>query len=281
MVFSPHRSYAGARSIPLPCGVCMSCRINAASQWSTRCVHEAQCHDYSSFVTLTYSNECLPSNFSVSVRDLQLFFKRLRKFYSFRYFACGEYGETSLRPHYHALLFGVDFSEDRVHWRTSARGDPVFRSQSLERAWGLGNVEFGSITPASAAYVAQYTTKKFRGDAVSAETHYRRIHPATGEEVIVSPEFLIMSRKPGIGHDWFRRFRGDVFPSDFLVLEGRKRPVPRYYLGMLSDAERAQVLAERRSEAVGVAPVGERRRKVIDDAVELRTALHKRDGDDQ
>lgn len=77
------------------------------------------------------------------------------------------------------------------------------------------------------------------------------MHPHTGELVQVRPEFIVMSRMPGIGYSWFQKFKGDAFPSDFLVVEGRKRPVPPYYLRLLEDeAAAAAVVARRRSRGV-------------------------------
>ena len=121
----------------------------------------------------------------------------------------------------------------------------MYRSPSLERVWPFGLSEIGSLTPQSAGYVARYCTKKVGGDAASE--HYRRVDPVTGEVFQVRPEFGLMSRRPGIGAEWFERFRGDVYPSDYLTMDGSRVPVPRFYSDRLTDSERLRVRASCRS----------------------------------
>lgn len=153
------------------CGQCLPCRINRQRLWTIRLVLEAGQHPVSHFVTLTYDADFLPSDGSVSVREAQLFLKRLRKAAgSFRYFLVGEYGERSWRPHYHALLFGV-------------RDVGCVRS-----AWQKGFVHCSGVGPESAAYVAGYCLKGAQS-AKGMRWHGRSL----------SPEFALMSRRPGIG----------------------------------------------------------------------------------
>lgn len=198
-----------------------------SDQWRTRLQHESQMHERSSFVTLTFSDEHLPTDYSVNVRDLQLFMKRLRKSHGkCRYFACGEYGDRTLRPHYHMIIFGLDFT-DQVPWRKSGSGHVLYRSESLERLWPFGHSEVGTVTPQSCGYVARYCLKKVNGPR--AADHYTRLNPLTGELHQVRPEFVVMSQRPGIGADWYDQFSCDVFPSDFVIIEGQKRAIPRYY----------------------------------------------------
>lgn len=205
-------------------------------------------HEASAFITPTFSDEHLPSDYSVSVRELQLWHKKLRNAYGeFRFLSCGEYGEQGLRPHYHELLFGLDFP-DKVLWSVSKRGERLYRSEALERLWGKGRCLIGSVTLQSAGYCARYSMKKVTGS--TAPEHYRRVHPLTGEVCQVRPEFIVMSRRPGLGASWFERFKGDAFPSDFLVVDGRKVPVPGYYLRKLEDAEKASISARRRAKGV-------------------------------
>ena len=143
--------------------------------------------------------------------------KRLRKTgVEARYFHCGEYGDQTGRPHYHACLFGHAFP-DREKWAVR-KGNPVWRSDELERLWPYGNSEIGSLTFESAAYVARYVTKKVTGR--DADSHYERLDPSTGELVQIEPEFATMSRRPGIGSGWFEKFGTDVFPSDEVVVNG-------------------------------------------------------------
>lgn len=205
-------------------------------------------HESSAFVTLTFADESLPSDLSVNVRDLQLFMKRLRKqFGRVRFFACGEYGDEGGRPHYHVILFGVDFASDRTLWRFSATGHQIYRSRSLELLWPFGHCELGSVTPEAGAYVARYCLKKLSGEV--GREQYVRSNVETGETWSVRPEFAVMSNRPGIGASWFERFRSDAFPSDFLVIRGRRVPVPRYYSKKLTEEEKLRVLVGRKKGA--------------------------------
>lgn len=197
-------------------------------------MHEAQCHELSLFVTLTYDDAHVPEGGTLVKKHVQDFLKRLRYHHKapLRYFAVGEYGEQSLRPHYHLVLFGIDFT-DRQALPPGRRGDPLYRSPVLDQIWGMGGCTYGQVTPRSARYVAKYCLKKVNGDL--AAVHY-------GARL---PEFAVMSLKPGIGADWFERYRSDVYPSDFCVLEGRKYPPPRFYDEKL-DKEELKLYKERR-----------------------------------
>lgn len=215
-----------ARELELPCGQCQGCRLERSRVWAMRCVHESQMHDFSSFVTLTYD----PDNCPISLRykDFQLFMKRLRKvFPRSRFFMCGEYGEVGLRPHYHALLFGVFFQDRRV-W-SERDGVRLYRSELLDKLWPVGFSTVGDVTFESAAYTARYCMKKVTGDL--AYEHYLRCDPETGESVSVVPEFARMSLKPGIGYSWFAKYRKEVFNDgiDRVVINGVQCRPPRRY----------------------------------------------------
>jgi len=224
IVFTDRGSH---RALTLPCGQCVGCRLERSRQWAVRCMHESQCHEYNSFVTLTYNEDSIPHDFSLNYRHFQLFMKRLRKdFPRVRFYMCGEYGESFSRPHYHACLFGVRFS-DLKPWRKSEAGFQLYRSDRLERLWSHGNVEVGDVSFESAAYVARYCMKKVTGP--NAELHYQAIDPETGEIYNRIPEFTRMSLKPGIGFPWYERFKKEVFPLDRVVVRGVECKPPRYY----------------------------------------------------
>ena len=137
---------------------------------------------------------------------------------------CGEYGEKDARPHYHALLFGYQFP-DLKFWSRSPSGNALYRSAMLEKLWTLGNSLIGDVSRESAGYVARYCMKKVTGDL--AEEHYRVEENGVVYQRV--PEFARMSLKPGIGAEWFAKYRSDVFPHDYVVADGVKVPVPRYY----------------------------------------------------
>ena len=190
-------------------------------------MHEAQLHDRCSFVTLTYDDEHLPEDHSLHVEHWQKFAKRLRKEIGrFRFYHCGEYGPATLRPHYHAAMFGVDFHRDRELFKST--GDyPLYLSQTLQKAWGLGFTTIGNLTAQSARYVAKYVTKKITGPA--AEKNYERVDAETGEVITVRPEYSTMSRRPGIGAGWYEKFGADVRRTGFVVINGRKTRAPAFY----------------------------------------------------
>lgn len=210
-------------------------------------LHELLYHDRACFLTLTYSDENLPANQSLCKSELQLFFKRLRKHLQvrkIRYYACGEYGDQTLRPHYHAVVFG--WEPDDLKTSGPSRGS----SAILEKIWGLGFVSVGPVNYQTCAYTARYVTKKITGP--KAASHYQRMHPDTGEIVQVVPEFALMSRRPGIGARYFDDYGHQLNHDDFIVVNGNKAKVPRYYDKLL---ERQNVVlleskkAERKARA--------------------------------
>lgn len=178
--------------ISLPCGVCVGCRLDKAKEWTERLVLESKNYpDQCFFVTLTYDDlHAVP----VNKDELQRFFKRLRKYTGkqFRYFACGEYGETVAsftwngkrygRPHYHMILFGPLELGER-------KGPGSYESKEIEEAWKKDGIPFGlyEVKPAQPnmmAYVAGYVQKK-------------QVFLAANS--FPSKPFIMMSRKPLIG----------------------------------------------------------------------------------
>lgn len=218
LVFSKRDGYDDL-PVDIPCGQCIGCRLERSRQWAMRCVMESQMHRDNSFITLTYRDEDLPDDGSVSVRTMQLFMKRLRKEYShqkIRFFLCGEYGSKNFRPHYHALLFGLRFADARVWSRRN--NSTLYRSDTLERLWPHGFSTIGDVTFDSAAYCARYVLKKVTGQ--DSREHYGERHP----------EFVTMSRRPGIGAEWYARYQSDVYPGDTVILrDGVKMRPPKYF----------------------------------------------------
>ncbi len=235
LVFSVREGFSDME-VMLPCGQCIGCRVEKSRQWAMRCVHEASMHDDNCFVTLTYSDEFLPALGSLDKQAFALFMKRLRKRYEpqrIRFYSCGEYGEESGRPHYHALLFGFDFP-DKVFLRK--RGEHTcWRSASLERLWPFGLSELGSVSFDSAAYVARYIVKKVTGEL--ADAHYERVDLSTGEVGQLEREYATMSRRPGIGRSWIDRFKGEVYRDDSVIVSGKRCKPVRYYDDVMAKDE--------------------------------------------
>lgn len=218
-------------ALELPCGQCIGCRLERSRQWAMRCLHESSLYDRNSFITLTYDDSNLPPGGSLDYSDFQKFMKRLRKNSksSVRFYMGGEYGESTLRPHFHACLFGYDFP-DKVYFRKSSSGEKLYTSKFLESLWPYGLSSIGDVTFQSAAYIARYCVQKVTGDAASL--HYACDEFIDRDGVIrhsVVPEFNHMSLKPGIGARWLSKYQTDVFPRDYVVVNGVKTKPPKYY----------------------------------------------------
>ena len=217
IVFSASKAWID-QPVELPCGQCIGCRLERSRQWAIRCVHESSLYDANSFITLTYDEQNMPPNQSLQKRDFQLFMKRLRKYYTpqkIRFFHCGEYGDHLGRPHYHAILFNLEFADKVLH--KVHNGNKIYTSPILEKIWGKGFCIIGAVTFESAAYVARYVVKKINGPR--AEEHYKKR----------VPEYTTMSRRPGIGKEWYNKFKSDVYPDDFVVVREQRMMPPRYY----------------------------------------------------
>lgn len=214
-----HKAIPDSEQLLLPCGKCLGCRQSRAREWAIRCHVEATAHHSASFTTLTYDEDHLPA--TLSIRHLQLWLKRLRRStpHALRYFATGEYGEKTHRPHYHALIFGPTTPE------------------AIDDAWNSGITRTTNISPANIAYVAGYTSKKigWKDDTVND-----RIDTTTGEVYRHQPPFILMSRRPGIGHP------GKQWPQSWrkhAIYNGHPAPVPRYLHNMWKDTAGPDELA--------------------------------------
>ena len=230
-------SLAGAE-MEVACGQCIGCRIDKSQEWATRIVHESQMHRDNCFVTLTYDSENVPPDGSLNKQHFQKFMKRLRRQNSdkkIRFFHCGEYGEQLDRPHYHACLFGIDF-DDRVEFGAN-NGVVHYTSKILEQTWGKGFCTIGELNYQTAAYTARYIMKKVTGKR--AEEHYERVNPITGEIIQLEPEYVTMSLKPGIGRNFYERYKTDFFPRDECPVPGRGvyKTVPRYYENLYAETD--------------------------------------------
>lgn len=251
LTFDPRQ---GDGFLTVPCGRCMGCRIDKARHWTVRVAHETALHEEAVFVTLTYSDNNLPDPPSVDRRTCQLWIKRLRKALGaerIRYFGCGEYGGRLGRPHYHFIIFGHAFRADRYFWSITKSGITEYRSPLLEETWGLGHCTLSDVTPQTGGYVARYTTKK-------TATNRERLNAQTGEIYQVAEEFLLMSRRPGIGAGWFDLYGSELFPNNFAIINGTKFPVPPYYWAKL------QAWAEETGETAIVEAVKAKRADSLD-----------------
>lgn len=192
------------------CGQCLPCRIGRRRVWMHRILLEALQYENNSFVTLTYGDDFLPDGGSLVPRDLQLFIKRLRKEVApekIRFFAVGEYGDKLSRPHYHLALF---------NYKSCWRGMSHYRKgvvnccdqcDRLRDTWASGNVYLGELNSRSAQYVCGYVVKK-----MTSATDFR----LEGRH----PEFVRMSRRPGIGVSAMHEVASELLRYDLVEAIG-------------------------------------------------------------
>lgn len=221
----------------VPCGKCVMCRIAKRREWTLRLIHESMYWEDSVFLTLTYDDEHVPEDFSLKKRDLQLFIKRLRRRLNdrkIRYFACGEYGDESQRPHYHAIVFGLSLHEED--------------KQAVKDSWtycdwsnsSIAKNSFGLAEPDSMRYVAQYIDKKFTGPLAEEE------YDQKGRE----PVFRLLSL--GLGAQFCDDNSERIIEQKRLTINGKDVSIPRYYLKRLglSGEEFAEQAEQRELEEV-------------------------------
>ncbi|WGL31493.1 replication initiator protein [Dipodfec virus UOA04_Rod_1143] len=229
----PVRIRHGEDYIYVPCGHCRACSYNKQADWATRLSFEAKSYPKQSvlFLGLSYNDEHLPENQSLYKRDVQLFFKRLRKFIAprkCRFFMAGEYGEKHNRPHYHVILFGVTRADLKLFsdfYSCKLKGTVAFSRLWCDREGSpIGRVTIQDINPVHFAYVAKYSTKKYHGQLGEAyEDYFGRI-----------PEFIQMSRRPGIGRESCEE-RADRLRRDgaIWIKPGVYKALPRYFINIL------------------------------------------------
>ena len=246
----------GARLLELPCGQCVECRLARSREWATRCMLETKDHKNNYFITLTYNNDNLPKGNGINIdtgeifevgtlkpKDLQDFMKRLRitwerkyNITNIRYYACGEYGEQYARPHYHAIIFGLPIFDLKPDHRNK-KGNMNFRSDEIEKIWGKGRIAIGTVTWDSCAYTARYVMKKQTGKG--KEEYYKIIG--------VEPEFVRMSRRPGIARNYYEQHKKNIYECDEIWISTRKgvqKVKPSKYYDKLFDIEEHEELEE-------------------------------------
>lgn len=221
ITFDRGASHSGA-VLKLPCGQCVGCRLERSRQWAVRCMHEKLFHSDSCFLTLTYDEGSIPQWGSLVKQHPSAFCKRLHnrllrsRGVGVRYYLCGEYGETTRRPHYHLLIFGYDFPDKKFFTRNS-RGETIYTSEECRELWPQGHNAIGEVTFDSAAYVARYILAKRTGPLAD----YDCISP-DGECYRMEPEFTNMSRRPGIGSRYYSEYGPAAYDFDHVVLNGKK-----------------------------------------------------------
>lgn len=226
-----------------PCGRCDPCTAKRRELWTHRVMLEAAQHSDNCFLTLTYADAKLPltanGKMTLEPSDLRNFWKRLRlAIYPLRirYYAVGEYGDRTERPHYHAAVFGLPTCVHGMsRFRKFADGSIrcCARCTQLQAIWEHGTIYAGSLEQSSAHYIAGYVTKKMtRTDDPRLDGRW--------------PEFSRQSLKPGIGFSAMHEVADAILRYDLdiptALQHGRlKRPLGRYLRAQLSKMTGVQV----------------------------------------
>ena len=214
----------------LPCKKCEGCLADKRKEWAVRICHEAQCWERNSFLTLTYDEQHVPD--SIQKNHVRNFIKRLERKTDrpVRYYACGEYGTQTRRPHYHAIIFNEDFLSSRYQYVIT---DELYGNQELENVWGNGQIAIASFDNAAAFYTAGYVSKK----------------------ITDTDSFALQSRNPPIGKTWLREHYDNLYRIGTVQLEGQSIPIPEPYIRWMEQekmltSDQVEDLKERRLEHV-------------------------------
>lgn len=234
----------------IPCGQCISCRLNKSRDWANRIMCEAEQYENNYFFTLTYADEYLPvkrvynnetgeiiTGFTLKKEDLNKFNHDLRQYWQrkynhigIRYYECGEYGSLNERPHYHCIIFNLPHLDDLVKYRVTEINDILYTSETLSKIWGKGYVVIGEVTWDSASYVARYVLKKHFGK--EADEYYKSMAKI--------PEFTTMSRMPGIGYNYYEENKKTIYKTDEIFIRGKDGVIgtkPSKYFDRLYEQE--------------------------------------------
>ena len=235
---------AGYEVVQVPCGHCIGCRLDYSRQWANRCYLESLGSNHTYFITLTYDDDNLPigkfGNATLVPEDLKKFLKDLRAYYKYhfnidniRFFGCGEYGDLSLRPHYHLIMFNLPIPDLTSDFKYMEDGQEIitqhvqngyiyYYSDIIHKIWNKGNILIGEATWQAMAYVARYVTKKINGNDGD-------VYEALGIESV----FVRMSRMPGLGESYFREHYKDIYGNDNVIIFNGKNSIasqpPRYF----------------------------------------------------
>lgn len=210
--------------LEVPCGKCLYCRSQKKREWALRLTHELTYWQDSSFITLTYNDACLPQGKygipSLDKAQLQKYFKRLRKnlppYRKIKYFACGEYGTITQRPHYHIIMLGLGLNDaDKqltiAAWPLCDWDNPAIYQGS-----------FGLAEAKSINYVAKYINKQLSGDAAF------EMYDCLGRE----PVFRLLSN--GLGSRFADDNKTQIIQQERVTLAGISHSIPRYYINRLN-----------------------------------------------
>lgn len=206
-------------NLHLSCGKCHNCLKIRSTQWATRVKHELSEHPTNCFITLTYSDNTVPTLSEFKQRILfTKFIKRLRKKLHptlIKYFASHEYGTQTARPHHHLIIFNY-CPPNWKHHSTSKRGNKQYISQELSNLWTHGHSTVGPATPGSAYYIASYALKS---------KHHEHTNPHTGEYSIFKDK---MTASQSLGFNFLIKNQDHLIQHTYL---------PRYYQKIIKERQ--------------------------------------------
>lgn len=211
----------------VPCGKCHVCIYRRATDWTFRMMEEAKVSTSVHFITLTYEDNKLPwtdDGPSLYKKDLQDFWKRFRKnngIENLKYYACGEYGTKTKRPHYHAIIYNAE---------------EAATEQTIERDWKKGIVDVRAAKSHSMRYVANYIQKRST-----------QIQEKDARE----KEFSVMSK--GLGKDWLTKQMTDLIrqqQTGSVQINGVHHRIPRYYRDKVFTYDEKTIISEKSVEAL-------------------------------
>ena len=214
--------------VPIPCGSCYCCRLDIQRAACDRMFCAWHSHEVAAFVTFTYDDEHLPIkegfiNPTLSKEDLHKYIDNIRHKLSkvkFEYYACGEYGDSFGRPHYHVIFFGLDYQ---------------YHKAFFEQTWKKGSVKVLPVTSKAFNYVTKYMTKGSGKDFNDKKYFdYGQI-----------PPFRKMSR--GLGLDVYLKHLDEIRDKGFFIFKSRRISVNRYYFNKLVAYSDRQLLNREQS----------------------------------
>ena len=234
----------------IPCGHCAGCKLTKRSSWANRMEMELPYHENAWFLTITYNDENIPyrgtwdtytgeliiENYSLKYDDIQKFWKNLRRYIEYHklgdskkmmYYAAGEYGGETHRPHYHAIVYDLPIKKDDLKEYKRKQGAIYYNCKWIEKIWNKGYVVLSPATWNAMSYTAGYTTKKIYGK--EGKEFY--------ENLGITPEDCWMSTKPAIGAQYYYDHAAEIYDKDQIMLKNGKICKPPRYFDKLFDLE--------------------------------------------
>lgn len=198
----------------------MPCRINYTTAWKLRLLYELSEWDEAMFLTLTYDDEHLPSDYGLHKKDLSGFFKRLRSTLEYyedkkiKFYACGEYGPSTKRPHYHTIIFGLSPYDEKAREYIISAWQHRCQDWQFDRNRGKKSA-IQPVCPEAIEYVTGYIQKKLSG-ALAEKEYGSKERP-----------FSLMSK--GLGKEFCLCNADRLRSNGFTYISGHKISLPRYF----------------------------------------------------